>query len=221
MSNIVTAADYNIYLNTSDTSSDTQKTAMITYLQDYIQTVLGLTFISATLTERYSVRPGQQTIQLRTYPVTSVTSIKCFFGTGSTDYTTLTTDSYYVNLTTGIVSIYNAGNSNQYGYDSQGFPTIQAFDQPVIGQIPSFYPGVNNHEIVYVGGNVSAPAGLKLCMFWALDYLLGKAGENPDVQAESVLDHSVTYARTNKFNQSEARRLATIFAAYANGAMLV
>lgn len=219
MSNIVTAAEYNVYLGTSDTSSDTQKTAMIGYLQDYAQQVLGLVFITATLTERYSIRPGQQTIQLRTFPVTSITSIKCFFGTGSTDYTTLDTDSYYVNLTTGIISIFNAGNDTQVAFDAQGFPQ-EGFNRAVFGQIPNFYPGIDNHEIVYVAGRASAPDGLKFCMFRAMDFLIGSAGENPDIQAESVLDHSVTYARNGKFSTSEARRIATIFSAYGNGALI-
>lgn len=218
MSNIVTATEYNAYLGTADTSQDTQKTALIGYAQGYAQQVLGLTFQTGTLTERYTVRPGQQTIQLRTVPVTSVTSIKAFYGTGTNDYNTLSTDWYYVNLATGVISIYAAGRNSQIGYDPQGFPYQNSLTPAVIGQLPAFYPGVDNHEIVYVAGQSSIPDGLKLCMFQAIDYLKSNAGTNPEFKSESIGAYSYDCFKKNPI---VADMIKSIFSPYAVGAFLL
>ncbi len=216
---IVTPTTYNVYRNTSDTSQDTQITALILQITDYAQTVLGLTFETATLTERYTVRPGQQTIQLRTYPVQSVTSIKCFYGTESADYTTLSTSSYYTNLTTGLISIVGAGNRSGIASDTAAFFNASLSDF-AIGQLPCFVPGIDNHEIVYVGGRASVPDGLKNCFYRALDLMLATAGDNPEMKSESIGAYSYTKNDTST-GSSFQKQMQTIFSAYANGASLI
>jgi len=210
---ICTLAEYKAYLNTSDTSRDTQITAMIGYVQSIAERVTGMVFESATLTERYSVRPGQQTIQLRTFPVTSVTSIKAFFGSGASDYNTLQTSSYNVNLESGLISIIGAGRESLLLYDAQRYPV----ETPIIGQAPAYTAGIDTHEIVYVAGNSSVPSGLKLCAFQALDYVLANVDTNARVQSESIGAFSQSFFSGDR---SDSDALANCFAPYRNGAML-
>lgn len=210
----ITAADYNLYLQTADTSMDSYKTAMIAQAQSIAETYLGVVFSSGTLTERYSVRPGQQTIQLRTYPITSITSIKVFYGSGTSDYNTLDADYYNADLTTGVVSVIGGGQRSLIGVTDQDGYTLP---QSIIGQVPGFVPGINNHEIVYVGG-AAASAGLKNLLCQAVDYLMGQAGVNPRVASESIGDFSQSFKGDQK---TTIAALADIFAPTQSGADLV
>lgn len=216
---IVTAANYNAYRNTSSTSQDTQITALILQITDYAQTVLGLTFETATLTERYTIRAGQQTIQLRTFPVQSVTSIKCFYGTESGDSNTLAASTYYTNLTTGLVSIAGAGQASMIASERAAFFNSSMNDF-AIGQMPCFTPGIDNHEVVYVGGRATVPDGLKNCVYRALDLMLATAGDDPEMKSEAILGYSYTKTDTST-TSSFAKQMQMIFSAYANGATLV
>jgi len=208
---VLTLAQYKALTGITGTDNDTQLSAIITSTQDTVQRLLGLKFETTTLTEWYTVPQAAQSIQLRTYPIQSVTSVEVYYS--PTQYLAIDSDNYRANLDTGLLAFTGFDWAWRDTANYQTCPELT--DWPAIPQ-----EGVLNYKIIYVGGSASASSdtALQQAMQQAVDYFYAKAGEDPARRAESVLDHSISFGALD--NRSTAAYLREIFGGYVNGGNL-
>lgn len=209
---VLTLAQYKALTGITGTDNDTQLSAIITATQATVERLLGLKFETTTLTEWYTVPQAAQSIQLRTYPIQSVTSVQVYYS--PTEYLTIDSDNYRANLDMGLLS-FTGFDWGWYGSSGNYQTSLELTDWPAIPQ-----EGVLNYKIIYVGGSASASSdtALQQAMQQAVDYFYAKAGEDPARRSESVLDHSISFGALD--NRTAASYLREIFGGYMNGGNL-
>lgn len=207
---IITTSEYKTYAGITATTWDTFLGVIIPAAQAMAESVTGRKFDSATFTERYEGPIDNNTIQLRSWPVTSITSVK--FYTSPTEYTTLSSDNYTVDTKTGILYMPGSGQSDTLTYVyNAGF-----LNTPDIGVSPSFQVGTFAYEVVYVAGYSSYPADLQYAMYRLVDAMFAARRADPNMKAESIGAYSYTRGDTAANFPKLAREL---FASYIGGGL--
>jgi hypothetical protein len=203
---VLTLSEYKTYAGIADSGDDSQITDIISKAQDIGERILGLKFETTTLTEWYSTVAGAETLQLRTYPVQSVTSIDAYYS--PTDYTTISTDRYRVDLATGLVVL--MGGAWYWN------GTTQLTNTPVL-DTPYFEDGTLNYKVVYVGGSASITQDIKLAFCQIVDALFANAGQDPLLKSEKIMSYEYVKSASTE-NMTETIR--AILGPFANGGNL-
>ena len=133
---IITTSEYKTYAGITASTWDTFIGVIIAAAQAMAETVTGRQFDSGTRTERYDGPIDSNTIQLRSWPVASITSVKYY--TGPTAYSTLSSSTYTVDAVRGILYVPGSGQSEvlSSNRDTDGF-----WEDPSIGVAPAFETG--------------------------------------------------------------------------------
>lgn len=147
------------------------------------------TFESATYTENYS-GDGGRTLQLRQYPVTSITSIKYRDSNG--DLTTLDSTGYRVNERSGVVSKI----SDDIGWEL-GLPDSA-----------NWVCGHNNYQVVYVAGFSTVPADLEGAAIDMVCEMFLNRRANARAASEGQGGRSISYLSPDDLARKHAHRLA-------------
>ena len=189
---LITLAEYKAYANISTTAYDTQLGALLSLAQEQVRTICGRnTTDGLESASRTEVLDGnnQNEIQLREWPVTSVTSVALIDDDGTSNTLTATAD-YVIQLNSGLLArsrypvtgrfsgIYPNG-WNGFGVMSRGYQP----EQP--GTFPCWPAGKANISVVYTGGYATIPYGIKLACYRAIDMMRADAGQGA-YRSESV-----------------------------------
>lgn len=187
---LVSLSDYKTWRNITGTALDTALTQILTFVSSDVREFCGRNetngFESATRTETYSGQ-DETTIQLREWPVTSITSITRLWSGGSTE--TLTSSTYRVDSETGILSRIDAirGRFASWG-DLRTAPAGTWVPSP------NFAEGFFNYSIVYVGGYSSIPGSLQMAVCQLADNAYASKARDFAVTSKSLGQYAVTYA---------------------------
>lgn len=214
---IITKTEYKAYagIASGTTTWDAFLDVIIPAGQAMVEKWLGYAFDTGTRTERYSGPIDSNAIKLKGYPVTSITSVKRFYGTGANDYETLSTDDYTYEPTTSTLYLPGTGRGGQVMVRDDWGELIES-DQ---GASPRFVEGLNNYQVVYVSGyaNTAAmPADLQYAMYRLIDAMFSDRRANPTMKSESIGDYS--YTKESGARASVASLIPELFAQWRGGA---
>jgi hypothetical protein len=134
-------------------------------------------FESATRTEVYDGH-GAETIQLREWPVSSITLVE-ERGTESS-WTTVAASEYRVNESTGLLYRLGARHGRVVA-DRLGGGWNAAF-----GVAPSWGSDPQNVRVTYVGGYATIPADIAGVVYLLVDFLFANAGSDMTAVSESI-----------------------------------
>ena len=209
MAFLVSRTDYKTWRNITGTALDTFIDQILGWVSSDIRQFCGrdLTngFESATRTEIYS-GPDDAMIQLREWPITSITSVTQRYAGGSTQVLPSTT--YRADTDTGLLSRIDVTRGR-----------FASFTATYLGQAGDFLPsprfeeGFGNFSIVYVGGYATIPGGLQKAACLLADMLFNGRGADQSLQSESLGQYS--YTRADASRVEEIRR--NLLAGYVTG----
>lgn len=180
---VITAAEYKTDAGISGSDLDTWLAAVIPQAQSRAEEWCDRNFDLAARTEYYDGM-GVGTIQLRTYPVTVLTSVSYLSGvsSGTPSFTAFDSGSYWFDAASGELHRYSA---------------FDAFPDAIDREGRAVWPdggGADIIKVVYTAGYSTMPDGLKLAMFRLIDYLRGLRGRDGAMQSESMGSYSYTRA---------------------------
>lgn len=192
---LVTASEYKTSRGLTGSGYDTRITAAIGVCEAYIRRYCGRDpdtgFESATWTETIS-GDGSGTLFLREWPVASITSVK--FRESSTVFgTALSTAEYYLSSDTRASRLFRAGGLSSW-------ETTHATG--------SVWPvGVENIQVIYVGGYATTPDDLAEAVFTLVDTWFEQAGRDTIDAAQSAKGVVNRVARTQPEKWAVVREL--------------
>ena len=162
-------------------------------------------FASATWTEYYSGN-NEAVIQLREFPVSSVTSVTVRYAEGSTE--TLDTTSYRVNSRTGLLSRIDVSRGR--------FASMRSDSQVTSGTFmpsPRWPDGFDNITVVYVGGYATIPSDLQMACMRVADLMYPSRGRDGSLISETIGEYSYTRDAADKVDAIKA----SLMRAYRTG----
>lgn len=191
---ILTLAEYKVWAGISGTADDTRLQKLIDYAHVAMRRYCGRSltdgFESATRTEDYDVDASE--LQLREWPVTSITSITPILADNTTG-TALETTEYHVDLATGVVS-YNVGQNGRTFLDDDT-DTSSLSDW-------SWRPNFARCRVVYV--NAAPPDDIEMALCRMVDAGLASIRVDPRIAGQSLGNWSVTYAAVDAATNAQA-----------------
>lgn len=196
---LVSLTDYKTWRNVTGTALDTAFTQVLTMVSSKVREICGRDqtngFESATRTEVYSGM-DETTIQLREWPVTSITSVTQLWAGGSSEVMDSTT--YRVDTTTGILSRIDAVRGRFASFRTDGSNVAGTWKPE-----PHFAEGFVNFSIVYVGGYSTIPGGLQMAVCQLADMAYASKARDQSVTSKNLGQYSVTYSDPTKAAQLE------------------
>lgn len=216
---ITTNTEYKTWAGITATTWDSLITTLISAASrraeiacNRTRTASGATsFESGTWTEVFNGE-GQEAIQLRNWPITSVTSVTLTAGDGTTIRTVASTE-YKINLANGVLAFapsYAGRFARVSSGDGFGPGWGSDYDNgSEHGVHPRFSDQYRNVTVVYVGGYSTVPDDLKMAIWQIVDLLFNMRANDPTVKSESIGVRSVTYADGNfgKITNDEIRAI--------------
>ncbi len=204
---IITKADYKTIKGISGTDYDARLDALIPMAQAMLEKWSGRKFDPATYTDEKYDGPGAASIQLKNYPVKSLTSVEYVDTLGNES--TIDATSYTCDPLTGIIKFQPSRNGRLL--------VTREWDEVVvpdyIGDCPQFIEGHQNIQVTYSAGYDTMPPDLQLAMIQFVDYLMGEVSTSAvggqEFQKESLGDYS--YDRGNKQSSSNSNVMAMFF----------
>lgn len=192
MADLVTTTEYKAYAGITGTGDDAAFAVLIAAASRAIRRYCGRDevtgFAAATYTEKYDGN-GSDVIQLREWPLASVTSVTLIADDGTTD--AYATTDYRPNLRTG--GLYLLGSvSGRVLTDFGGLMLGGGY-----GVSPCWPVGEQNLSVVYVTSG-AVPDDLKLACYQIVDFLFAERRHNPAMQSESLGAYSYTRARASE-----------------------
>lgn len=180
MAALVSLSDYKSYAGITGTGDDTALTAMLGMASAAVRRHCGRNmstgFAAATYTEHYD-GTGAEWLQLREWPLASVTSIESLDDAGT--YTTIPATDYRVELTTGLVYRLGAAHG-RFAYSNGGILNGSGWRVQ-----PCWEDGFNNYRVVYVvSAAVADDITLAVCRM--VDLAFAQRRTNPGMQSESI-----------------------------------
>jgi hypothetical protein len=178
---ITTLSNYKAWSGLRGTGYDASLTAIIGQAEAKVRRHAG-----RSLTDGYELASrvefydgaGVEVIQLREYPVTTITSVETRDQSGS--YTTRAATDYRVNLDTGQLYLLGSGwGRNTFDYTGGG--ANLAF-----GVQPNWGGDPQNVRVTYTAGYTTIPADIVLAVFLLTDYLFANAGGDMTATSESI-----------------------------------
>lgn len=198
MASLVSLADYKVYAGYgAATTYDAVHTVMLGMASAMVRRHCGRDedtgFATAARTEFYS-GTGGETIQLREYPVTTLTSVESKDDADA--YTTLVaaTD-YRFTARTGL--LYRKGTLHGRFADGTGW-----------GPSPCWVEGNDNFRVIYTAGYSTIPADLVLAVCKLVDLMFAERKAGGAMQSESIGGYSYTRATQEMKSESMAAMLA-------------
>lgn len=183
---VVTDTEYKTWAGTSGTALDSWLAQVIDEAQGFAEEWCGRQFESGTKTEYYDGL-GATTIEVRSPPINSLTSVSYLSGvsSGAPSYTAFDSGSYWYDSSSGILSRYNSFDAFQ--------DTTDIFGRSV------WPDGCKNIRVIYDGGygsqgGAAVPDALKLAMYRFLDFLRELRGKSGSLQSETMGSYSYTRA---------------------------
>lgn len=181
---IITTSNYKTYAGITTTAYDAQLGVIINAVEDAARRQLGRSLSngleSATRTEDYEAT-NAGTLQLREFPVTSITSITPIMG-DNTLGTAMDSTTYHANLRTGLVYL-NGSSSGRAFYD----------DDEDIGPRSdwSVQPAFARVRVVYVSD--AAESDLLVALYRMVDGSFASIKVDPNIASQSLGNWSVNY----------------------------
>ena len=180
MADLFTITEYKSYAGITGTGDDSVLTTLAAVVSAMVRQKCDRNrtngFNSAARTETYS-GTADTAIQLKEWPVTTLTSVSEVSDDGSTN--ALTSTDYRLDTETGILRLLGVRlgrfNRNEWG-------DINSTWKPS----PNFKEGVLNYSVVYTGGYSSIPDDLKLACYKVVDALFAQRRRDPTLEAESI-----------------------------------
>lgn len=210
MATLVSTSEYKAWRGISGSTYDTFIATILGWVSADVRRYCGrnLTngFESATRTETYS-GPDEATIQLREWPITSITSVTQLYAGGDT--TVLDSSTYRVDADSGLLSRIDVRRGRFASWainQSNGYAGDWKAD-------PRFEEGFFNYSVVYVGGYSTIPGDLHMAVCRLTDVLFNQRGNDPSITSESLGQYSVT-----RMNQADfAKMRKDLLAPFNNG----
>lgn len=186
MADLFTATEYKTYAGISASTWDTVlgvlATAVSVMVRRWCDRDEATGFEGGADKTEYYDGNGSAMLQLREWPVISITSIAERDSEGN--LTTLDDAEYRADLRTGVVARHTSG----YGrlISMSGFPTIPGF-----GHSPNWCVGYQNWKVIYKGGYTTIPGDLKLGCYKVMDAIFAERRKDmAGLQSESLGDYS-------------------------------
>lgn len=197
MATLVSTAEYKQWRSITGSSQDTLIAFLLGMSSAFVRRMCGrdLTngFESATRTETYS-GTDETTIQLREWPITSVTSVTQLWAGGSSEV--LDSNTYRVDADTGLLSRIDVWRNR--------FASVRTDGSMVVGTWkpePHYAEGFLNFSVVYEGGYGTIPADLHQAVCQLTDILYASRGRDVSLQSENLGQYSWSAADPVKLNQ--------------------
>ena len=199
---ILTLSDYKTYAGISDTSDDTRLQKLIDYATSLLRVACGRNrsngFENATRTEDYVSSTG--TIQLKEWPVTSITSVTPIDDTNTLG-TALDSSEYRLDSETGILTL-NGADNGRMSYQRTSANTSARF--PASGW--QWSPQFGRVRVVYVSTAHSDALHWVLCRM--VDASYASIGRDPAVASQSLGSWSVAYGAADDALKNMAALIA-------------
>lgn len=188
---LTTVSAYKTYAGISGSGEDTLLGVLLGIAENQVRRACGRNldtgFEKATRTETYD-GTGGTTIQLREWPIVSITSVTEIDDAGGE--TVLDDSEYRVNSLNGVLFRVGAQFA-RFPVDAWGRPYVSDF-----GPAPCWADGFQNIEVVYSGGHdVSGgevPEDLVGAIFRLIDIAYAQRRQDPSKQSESIGAYSYT-----------------------------
>lgn len=206
MADLITATEYKAYAgitaSTWDTPLGVLATAVSVMIRRWCDRDESTGFEGgADKTEYYDGNDGP-TIQLREWPVISITSIAERDAAGN--LTTLDTDEYRADLRTGVLARHTSGYGRIVTMNGR-------YGIPAFGHDPRWDGGHQNWKVVYKGGFATIPGDLKYGCYKVMDALWAERRKDlAGLQSESIGDYSYTNKGTENYDAA-LRSIASPF----------
>jgi hypothetical protein len=184
---LATVANYKAWAGINGTGNDAAITLMLAQAEAMVRRYAGrdLTngFESTNRTETYN-GDGAAVLQLREWPVTTVTTVEERDRDGV--WTTLDATEYRVDTRTG--QLYRLGAT--WGRIVSDF--IGGGNNPAFGVSPAWSADPASVRVTYTGGYSTIPADIVAVVYMLIDYKLANAGGNPSATSETIGVYSVS-----------------------------
>ena len=180
---LTTLTDYKAFNGITGTANDTALGAIVTAVNAKVARYLDRTIETGTFTEFYS-GTGGETLRLKNYPITSITSVEERDDSGS--YTTLDSGEYRFNSASGLLFRIGARAGIVRSSFEDDAPRAR------VGIWPCWADGFDNYRVVYVGGFAAVPADLQMAIYTVIDEVVASRGRGTSVTSESIGSYSYT-----------------------------
>lgn len=209
---IASTSEYKTHANISGSTEDTAIAGWLAETAAFIEKYLGRTFTTGAVTDEVYTGSGETILQLRAWPISSVSAVKFKAADGTT--TTIDSDTYRVNLRTGQIARQNFNSVRAPAWDDW------TNELPTLGAPSPVWPnGFENILISYTSTTSPDLAGIKSAQFAMVDELRGTAGSDPSKQSESIDGYSYTKGQ-NSGPESRQKRWAALLIMYRGGSLL-
>jgi hypothetical protein len=195
------------YSNTAAGSVSAFIDQLILDVDAAIERYTGRNFTSASRTEKYD-GDGTPFLQLRSWPVTTLTSVSVLDDSGSA--TAYSTNEYRVDLNTGRLVLNTPVQSFGGGRSFDGWDYGAVFPSPAYtrGWVTGFPQGFQNVQVVYTAGYASIPDDLARVATEMVVELYLNRRTNPRAASESVSPVTVNFLGPDDLAKRHAARLA-------------
>lgn len=201
LTGLVTLAQYKTHasITSTDATRDAAITAMIAEATEIVRRHCSREllngFDSLSRTEVYDGNDSDG-LQLREFPVTSITSVTLIANDATTSVVTST--EYRVDLNTGVLKRLG-GVRGRFAGANDGWTRQDAWFSDQWGTVPNWPAGHQNISVVYTGGYGAAatgmPAGLQSVVYRLIDDFRQTAGSG-NFKSERIGDYQYTLADT-------------------------
>lgn len=169
---LVTLNDTKSFLRITNSESDDLLKMLINMATDFIEKRCERTFKQAVYsgaTAELVSGSGENTIQLKNYPVTAISGIEenSNWDGGTASWVTLDSDEYFV-----------AGED---------------FESGIIHRTFDFFTGQGNYRVSYTGGFATVPSDLQYACMMLVAQDFNGSGKSAGIKSESLGDHSITF----------------------------
>jgi len=187
---LTTVADYKVHAKISGSGEDTRLAAILAAAEAWLIDRVGREFVQATYTHTFDGNGGES-LQLREYPVTSITSVTEKFPGGST--AVLDSETYRLKAKSGLLYRTFTGRSRFPRQTAASWLTDTDGGNG-FGNAYLWNQGYQNYTVVYVAGYATIPDNLKYTIYRIIDWFYKSAGEDPTMLSESIGAYSYTRA---------------------------
>jgi len=186
---LTSASEYKTYAGISGSTYDSRLATLVSAAEAFVARYCGRTFESATYTHTFD-GSGNDTLQLRAWPVTSITSVTEIYIDGTTE--AYDSDTYRFDSASGVLSRVFTGKGRWLGVPASEFTRWGSTEYQRFGSGYVFPQGYQNIRVVYVGGYATIPDDLKLLVWKIVDVWFKGSGQDHSMQSESIGDYSYT-----------------------------
>jgi hypothetical protein len=213
VADLISAADYKTYAGISATTWDTVlgvlATAVSVMIRRWCDRDETTGFEGGAAKTEYYDGNGSATIQLREWPVISITSVSERDAAGN--LTALESTDYRADLRTGTLARHTASYGRLVSMD--GFPSIPGF-----GHEPCWSGGYQNWKVVYTAGYTTIPGDIKLACYKVMDALFAERRKDmAGLQSESLGDYSYVNKPLGDYEVTLKKLAAPFLSHYMTG----